>query len=217
MKRKNMTGKYKIAIMFASGTVLGILISASIGIGALHMSQSKEKEVAEAKEAETLEALKEDPLWILSEENVPLAAGATDSQAQALSGYIYANDEIQIAVDCPADQILAKLGEPISKQEASNSLYGNLDKHYQYDGFEVSTYELGETDYISAIFVDDARSTTPEGVSVSMTKDDMEEAYGMEYVEEDGICTYEKDGMGLEFMIDDGEITYIQYLSSNYM
>ena len=216
MKRRNMDAKYMVSILFASGIVIGIALSAGIGIGAFHASQQQAKTAELEKEAATQEVLKEDPLWLLSEEGVAMVPEIDDTQKND-AGYVFQNKQVKIAVDSPADQILEKLGTPITCQQAGNSLYGKLDKHYQYNGFEVSTYELGDTDYISAIFVDTDQAVTPEGISVSMTRDDMESVYGMEYVEEDGICTYEKDGMGLEFMIDDGKIAYIQYLSSNYM
>lgn len=215
MKRKNMNGKYMVAIMAATGIVLGIVISAGIGIGLLHISQKEQQQAISEKENMDMATLQEDPLWVLSEEKVALSA--TPDIQDEVPGFVYMDQQVQIAVDCPAEEIIAKLGEPVSVQEAGNSLYGSLDKHYQYDGFEVSTYQLGDMDYISAVFIDNEDSATPEGIRVSMTKEDMEAAYGMEYVEEDDICTYEKDGKGLEFMIDDGKIAYIQYLSSNYM
>ena len=55
---------------------------------------------------------------------------------------------------------------------------------------------------------------TTEGISLFMTKDDMISAYGENYTEEFGMLVYEKEGMKLNFIVSEDEITSIEYTST---
>ena len=56
--------------------------------------------------------------------------------------------------------------------------------------------------------------STAEGVCIGGTKQDMLNAYGDGYTEENGMLVYAKDGMKLCFIVKDDEITSIQYFST---
>ena len=57
--------------------------------------------------------------------------------------------------------------------------------------------------------------STPEGVSIGKTKDDMIKAYGDGFKEEQGMLVYEKEGTKIKFVVDaNNEITSITYSST---
>ena len=60
------------------------------------------------------------------------------------------------------------------------------------------------------LFLDDLVST-PEGVCIGMSKEDMEKAYGTDYEVSSGFYRYTKDNMKLSFIIENEEITSIEY------
>jgi len=69
-------------------------------------------------------------------------------------------------------------------------------------------------DYVSCVYFRDDLVTTPEGIGLYMTKEDMVKTYGENYKEEYGMYVYEKDGMKLKFLIKENEITSIEYSSN---
>lgn len=152
----------------------------------------------------------EDSLLVLSDERVPLAD--IQELLKEDRGYSLEIDGINISMDAPALPIIVRLGTPTTYSESEN-----MDRVYSYDEFEIATHVTDEGECIAAVFIMDESIMTPEGVSVGMTLDDMEDVYGTDYIEDDDMYIYESNGMGLEFLISDGVIVYMQYLSAIYM
>ena len=142
-----------------------------------------------------------------------------ESQKDALNGYLFeaeANGKtVSISMDNEMKGILEQLGEAASYFESPSCAFeGLIDKTYTYEHFRIETYPDGETDRVSSvIFLDDIAETT-EGISIGMTREDMEKAYGTEYEEKDGMVVYTKDGKHLSFLVRDGKIESVQYSSS---
>ena len=139
-------------------------------------------------------------------------------EEDALTGYIFEVDvngtTVSVTTDLKMDGILEQLGEPVSYFEAESCAFQGLDKTYTYEHFRIETYPKGETDRISAIIFLDDIEETQEGISIGMTKEDMEDAYGTEYEENSGMVVYTKDGKHLSFLVKDGVIESIEYNSS---
>jgi len=141
-----------------------------------------------------------------------------DSQEAAKTtqpkGYVFEYQGVKIGMDMEASPIIAALGEPASYFEAPSCAFEGLDKTYSYGSFEIDTYEQNGKDYISCVFFCDDLIETPEGVALFETKADMTAAYGENYKEEFGMIVYEKEGMKLRFIVEDNEITSIEYAST---
>lgn len=155
----------------------------------------------------------EDPLLILSDERVPLAD--MEQILQDNAGYSFEINGVEIVMDAPAIPIIAKLGTPSQYLEAEDD--SSHDRTYCYEGYDIATYTKDNVECIAAVFVMDESLITTEGIGIGMDKSEMEEVYGSDYIEEDDMCIYQKNGMGLEFLLHNNQITYFQYLSSNYM
>lgn len=156
-------------------------------------------------------------------ENNQDAAGSNQDVAESeqkqetLTGYIFEvekEEPVLITTDMKMADVLEGLGEPVSYFESASCAFNGLDKVYTYDHFRIETYPEGETDMISSVvFLDDLAETT-EGVSIGMTKADMESAYGTDYIEDKGMAVYTKDGKHLAFLIKDDVIESIEYNSA---
>jgi hypothetical protein len=65
---------------------------------------------------------------------------------------------------------------------------------------------------IDAMIIKDDLLSTPEGVSLTMKLSDVTAAYGESYTTLGNAYVYEKDGMQLQFIIENDEVTSIQYV-----
>ncbi len=132
-----------------------------------------------------------------------------------LTGYIFetqgTSGMISIGVDMDAALVIQSLGEADSYFEAPSCAFQGIDKMYTYSHFEIDTYPDGDTDKISMILFLDDLVSTPEGVCIGMSKEDMEKAYGTDYEVSSGFYRYTKDNMKLSFFIENEEITSIEY------
>lgn len=129
-------------------------------------------------------------------------------------GYVFTYNGTVVEVDADAAPIVAALGEPVSYFEAASCAFEGLDKMYTYSGFEIDTYPVEEKDYVSAIIFKDDSVATDKGVSIGNSFQRVKDLYGTDYTENNGMITYEKDGMKLCFIIQDDAVVSIEYLST---
>ncbi|MDO4261508.1 MAG: hypothetical protein Q4C82_05475 [Eubacteriales bacterium] len=134
-------------------------------------------------------------------------------QADDSGGYAFDYEGLSIRVDEPMADVLAALGEPDKYYEAASCAFDGLDKMYTYGSFEIDTYPDGGTDYISAVILKDDLVSTAEGASIGDAQEDVTAIYG-EGREESGMTVYEKDGMKLCFLFQDGAAVSVEYRST---
>ncbi len=136
-----------------------------------------------------------------------------DSQQKEPSGFAFEYNGVKIYMNTDAAPIIEALGECQDYFEAESCAFKGLDKTYLYPGFEITTYPMDDKDYISAIDLKDDTVSTPEGIYLGSTVEDMISAYGEDYIEELGSYTYIKDDSKLQFIVRDGEIAAITYFA----
>jgi hypothetical protein len=141
--------------------------------------------------------------------------GNDDAAASAGAGYQFESNGVSISVDVDVDPIVEALGEAKSVYEQPSCAGQGTSYAYSYSGFEIATYPDGDSNLIAYILIKDDTVSTPEGIDLSMTKDDVIAAYGEGYTAEDlengAELTYEKDGMTLNFFFDGENISSIEY------
>lgn len=130
------------------------------------------------------------------------------------AGYEFASKGVKIQMLAEAEAVLAALGEENTYFEAESCAYQGMDKIYTYSGFEVRTNEIDSKDFVTSVLLIDDTVATPEGVSLFMTKEDMVGAYGEDYTEEMGLCTYTKGKTNLSFLFEGDEIISIEYTAT---
>lgn len=177
-------------------TITGLLFAAGCGKSEKTIEASSDPSADSGQEAEAPEGTGE--------------SGA----AKAEKGYVFEAEGVRISVDADVEPLVEKLGEPDSYFEAASCAFEGLDKMYTYGGFRIDTYPDKEKDYVADIMVTDDSVVTLEGIRIGDTADQMKEVYGEDCTEETNMYSYEKDGMKLYFITDDGGvITSIEYRS----
>lgn len=140
---------------------------------------------------------------------------AVSSDAETVKGYVFDADGVEVAVDTDVTAVVDKLGEPDSYFEEPSCAGQGLTKIYTYAGFQIYTYEKDKTDLIERIVLMDDTVATPEGVDLSMTRDDVIDAYGDDHTGTDNTIVYEKENMKLSFVFDGEAVISIEYVSNN--
>lgn len=166
-----------------------------------------EKEAADTAVTDTAQTTEES-----SEDTTEEAAPAT-----ADSGYIYhaetAAGAIDVSVDMPMETVLAALGEADSYFEAKSCAFDGLDKMYTYGHFEIDTYPSEAGDMVSAVYLTDDLTGTPEGLYIGSSIEDMESIYGTDYEVNGSEYIYKSGDMSLKIQITHSKVSYITYAS----
>lgn len=127
------------------------------------------------------------------------------------AGYAFVSGGTEIVVDMDMSTIEDKLGEPANYYEEPSCAAQGIAKIYTYSGFQIETYPDGDKDLIACVVLKDDSVATPEGVDLSMTKDDIISIYGSDYEESGTSMVYEKNGTKLCFILDGEDIASIEY------
>lgn len=139
-------------------------------------------------------------------------AEASESAKEAeITGFTFAAGDTVIAMNADVAPILEGLGEWENYAETTSCAFKGLDKTYSYPGFDLYTYPLNGKDNVNSVYFVDDTVSTPEGIHIGSTKEEMEAAYGTDYEEEFGAYTYTKDKSKLQFLVTDGVIDSVEY------
>ena len=139
-------------------------------------------------------------------------AEASESAKEAeITGFTFITGDTVIAMNADAAPILEELGEWENYVETTSCAFKGLDKTYSYPGFDLYTYPLDGKDNVNSVYFVDDTVSTPEGIHIGSTKEEMEAAYGTDYEEEFGAYTYTKDKSKLQFLVTDGVIDSVEY------
>ena len=139
-------------------------------------------------------------------------AEASESATEAeITGFTFITGDTVIAMNADAAPILEELGEWENYVETTSCAFKGLDKTYSYPGFDLYTYPLNGKDNVNSVYFVDDTVSTPEGIHIGSTKEEMEAAYGTDYEEEFGAYTYTKDKSKLQFLVTDGVIDSVEY------
>ena len=121
-------------------------------------------------------------------------------------------DGKEVAVNADMADVLAELGEEQSYFEAESCAFEGLDKTYTYPGFVITTRPDSEKDYVNSIRLTDDTVTTGEGVYIGSTEADVTTAYGESTSDTEGMLSYTAGDVALNFILEDGVVTSIEYL-----
>jgi hypothetical protein len=129
------------------------------------------------------------------------------------AGYSFKYKTAAINMNDKAAPIVESLGKSMDYFEAESCAFKGLDKIYYYSGFELHTYPIDNVDYVSSVLFTDDSVSTPEGVSIGSSLDDMVKAYGNGYTQESGVYRYTKGKSKLSFIIENNAVASIEYLA----
>ncbi len=129
------------------------------------------------------------------------------------AGFVFIHQGVRVDMDAEASAIVAALGEPSSYFEAASCVFEGLDKMYTYGGFELDTYPTDGKDYVSAVIFRDDSVATPEGVMIGDSAEKLQQVYGDPSSTAENLVSYQAGNMELRFILADGVIASIEYLS----
>lgn len=141
----------------------------------------------------------------------PTSAAATEAVTETLGYRFIPSEGIVLFMHQEAAAVLEALGEPLTFMEAPSCAFQGTDRIYGFGSYELTTYEKDGMEYLYDIYFLDDSITTEEGIYIGCSKADMEAAYGTGYEESSGAYTYEKDGMTLQFLTENGTVIAIRY------
>ena len=118
-----------------------------------------------------------------------------------------------IAPGMKQDDLLAALGDADNTFEAPSCAGEGTDYTFTYGSVEVSTVPNADgVNEVNTIVLKDDLVSTPEGVSLFMGIADMTKAYGESYTANGNAYTYQNGNAQLQFIVENDEITSIQYM-----
>ena len=134
---------------------------------------------------------------------------------QAAGAYVFTTgDGVTVSVDEDMAQVLTDLGEAQSYFEAESCAFEGLDKTYTYPGFVITTRPDGDKDYVNSIRLTDDSVSTVEGVYIGSSEADVKAAYGEDGGDAEGMLSYTAGDVTLNFILEDGVVTSIEYLTA---
>ena len=147
------------------------------------------------------------------------APETTEPQAPAVLGptqpdtasWKYTVRGVDVMMHAEAAPVLEALGEPVSYTEEASCAFSGLDKTYYYGGFYLQTYPMGDADYVFSLWLVDDSSTTPEGIYIGASQEEVEAAYGTEGFNGSNAYILTGTTSTLTIILDGGNVSSIQY------
>lgn len=128
-------------------------------------------------------------------------------------GFLFQKDEAVLMMNEDVSPALKELGNWMNYAESPSCAFRGLDKIYSYSGFDIYTYPDGQIDRINSIYFTDSSVSTPEGIRIGSSLEEIIIAYGNEYTEEYGVYSYTKEDSVLSFIVTDGVIESVEYMA----
>lgn len=125
--------------------------------------------------------------------------------------FTFTYNGVKIALNAPAEEVIAALGEPLEYSESTSCAFDGLDKQYKYASFYLETYPLNGKDYIYGWWFVDDLVQTEEGICIGASYADVEAAYGPEDYNGSNAFRVNVGSGSLTIILEDGVVTSIQY------
>ncbi len=139
------------------------------------------------------------------------AAQSNEATSTQADGYVFDVNGTSIAMNVPAADIIAALGEPQDKYEAESCAFQGMDRTYTYAGYTLDTYENNGVETTLYVTFKDDTVATKEGLAIGESLDKAKELYGTG-TENSGSIVFTKGSSTLTVFYDaDNVITEIQY------
>ena len=129
----------------------------------------------------------------------------------AKDNFVFTYNGTAIMMDVEATDIVAALGTPKSYTEETSCAFEGLDKTYFYGSFYLSTYPMGDKDYVYSVWFADDSVSTAEGIRVGSTKAQVESAYGTAGFNGSNAFVMTKGDSTLTIILKDGEVSDVIY------
>ena len=168
-------------------------------------------EETEAAEEETEAAAESQESGEAETEAESSAQAAETAAAADLAGFVFQSGGVAIGMNQDAAPVVAALSGWDNYIETESCAFQGLDKIYSYAGFDLYTYPKDDVDYVNSIYFTSDAVSTPEGIRIGSSLDEVLAVYGDQYTKEFGVYTYTKDQSTLSFIVTDGIVESVEY------
>lgn len=148
---------------------------------------------------------------VQSGQSSQVQTGSAEAGSDRYVFQVSSADGYTVAINDDMADVLTALGEPQSYFEAASCAFEGLDKTYTYAGFSITTRPEGEKDFVNSILLTDDSVTTPEGIYIGSSAEDVTAAYG-EGGGMETVLSYTKGDTAMNFILENGKVISIEYL-----
>lgn len=142
-------------------------------------------------------------------------AGSKAPTAAANSKFVPVYKDCRLPMNAEFAPLLDFLGEPDSYFEAASCAFDGLDKTYTYAGLEIITYPNGDKDFISSVRILDNSVSTPEGITIGSTREEVAAACGEDFEEIGSQYVYEDGDATLNILFENDAAISVEYIAIN--
>ncbi len=130
------------------------------------------------------------------------------------ANYVFKSGEVEIKIGGDANAVVSALGEAQNVYETPSCGGGaEPDREYTYAGFKFNTVNENGKNVIVKIVITDDSVSTPEGISIGSSHDEVTAAYGENFTENSsGTLIYTDGKTKLMFGFNDGSVSAIHYV-----
>jgi len=137
------------------------------------------------------------------------------SESTSAEPFKFSANNVDIKFGEPSADMLSALGKEQKFFEAPTCAFegGARDKKYSYGSFEITTYQDKKlVDRVLSAEIKDDSLSTPEGITIGSTFEQVKTAYGTDFKQSTGFYTFTKGKTSLKITIDNDTVTAINYL-----
>ncbi len=133
---------------------------------------------------------------------------------EGAKNYVFSSNGVEIKVGGDANATVEALGEAQNVVETPSCGGGaEPDREYTYAGFKFNTVNENGKNVIVKIVLNDDSVSTPEGISIGSSRDEVVAAYGDSFTENSsGTLTYTDGATKLMLGFTDGAVSAIHYV-----
>ena len=137
-------------------------------------------------------------------------ATTTAATTNAASKYYFEANGAKVNIGDNGEAAIAALGEANSTFTATSCAFEGEDHMYMYDAFQLTLSTVNGEEVVTAISVTNDMISTPEGVKIGSTNDDVTEAMGVES-KEDGNYQFTDGHTAHAIVVKDDAVISITY------
>lgn len=128
------------------------------------------------------------------------------------AGFSFAWNGTEFSVGDDAESVLADLGKANKVYQQNSLVFQGKYTVFSYDDFELSIFPDGIGNVISDIYIPSgSAASTPEGLHVGSTKEEMVRTYGPDFKKSGDVCRYTRGDSSLLVYLKGDAVDRIEY------
>ena len=137
---------------------------------------------------------------------------ACDDPAENGAIYTFSHNGCDVAVDADMASLITSLGAPLHSDALGTcGLRGEMDRIFDYSDFTIYTAEVNGKDRIDSLVLKSDLVSTKEGIAIGDDEAKVVEKYGEPTVRKQDALEYDGVHMKLDFYLENGVVTSIEY------